>query len=428
MTTGSEFLQRPSRQNVAWLREQLQDETVGGVLLLIAAAIALVWANSPWGQSYADLVGLQVGPISLHLDLPLGVWASDGLLAVFFFVVGLELKHELVLGSLSKVSQAVVPAAAALGGMIVPAAIFFAVNSIAADGSTTGWGIPMATDIAFALAVLAVVGRRLPVALRAFLLTLAVVDDLGAITVIAIFYSDHFSAGWFVAALATFAVYAVAQRRRITSPLLYVPLVLAGWYFVHESGIHATIAGVVFGFLTRVRVDPGEREAPADQLSHRLHPISAGFCVPLFAFFAAGVDFRSVGLGESLATPVAIGILVGLVIGKPVGVLAGAWLTARFTRASLTPELGWRDVGAVGVIAGIGFTVALLITELAYETEPGLLESAKVAVLTSSVVAAVLATIALRARSRHHARVHAVDTADDDGDGVPDVYQDPPAR
>lgn len=428
MTTGSEFLQRPSRQNVAWLREQLQDETVGGVLLLIAAAIALVWANSPWGQSYADLVGLQVGPISLHLDLPLGVWASDGLLAVFFFVVGLELKHELVLGSLSKVSQAVVPAAAALGGMIVPGAIFFAVNSIAADGSTTGWGIPMATDIAFALAVLAVVGRRLPVALRAFLLTLAVVDDLGAITVIAIFYSDHFSAGWFVAALATFAVYAVAQRRRITSPLLYVPLVLAGWYFVHESGIHATIAGVVFGFLTRVRVDPGEREAPADRLSHRLHPISAGFCVPLFAFFAAGVDFRSVGLGESLATPVAIGILVGLVIGKPVGVLAGAWLTARFTRASLTPELGWRDVGAVGVIAGIGFTVALLITELAYETEPGLLESAKVAVLTSSVVAAVLATIALRARSRHHARVHAVDTADDDGDGVPDVYQDPPAR
>ena len=428
MTTGSEFLQRPSRQNVAWLREQLQDETVGGVLLLIDAAIALVWANSPWGQSYADLVGLQVGPISLHLDLPLGVWASDGLLAVFFFVVGLELKHELVLGSLSKVSQAVVPAAAALGGMIVPAAIFFAVNSIAADGSTTGWGIPMATDIAFALAVLAVVGRRLPVALRAFLLTLAVVDDLGAITVIAIFYSDHFSVGWFVAALATFAVYAVAQRRRITSPLLYVPLVLAGWYFVHESGIHATIAGVVFGFLTRVRVDPGEREAPADRLSHRLHPISAGFCVPLFAFFAAGVDFRSVGLGESLATPVAIGILVGLVIGKPVGVLAGAWLTARFTRASLTPELGWRDVGAVGVIAGIGFTVALLITELAYETEPGLLESAKVAVLTSSVVAAVLATIALRARSRHHARVHAVDTADDDGDGVPDVYQDPPAR
>ncbi len=424
MTTGSEFLQRPSQQNASWLREQLQDETVGGVLLLVAAAVALLWANSPWGQSYADLVDLQVGPVSLHLDLPLGVWAADGLLAVFFFVVGLELKHELVLGSLSKAREAVVPAAAALGGMIVPAAIFFAVNAVAEDGSTTGWGIPMATDIAFALAVLAVVGRRLPVALRAFLLTLAVVDDLGAITVIAIFYSDHFSIGWFVAALATFAVYAFAQRRRITTPLLYVPLVLAGWYFTHESGIHATIAGVVFGFLTRVRTDPGEAEAPADRLSHRLHPLSAGVCVPLFAFFAAGVDFRSIGLVDSLATPVAIGILVGLVVGKPIGVLAGAWLTARFTRAQLSPELAWRDVGAVGVIAGIGFTVALLITELAYDSLPSLMESAKVAVLVSSVVAALLAAIALRSRSRHHARVHAADTADDDGDGVPDVYQD----
>lgn len=428
MSVSGQFLQRPSRQNASWLREQLQDETVGGVLLLAAAAVALVWANSPWGQSYADLVDLQVGPVSLHLDLPLGVWAADGLLAVFFFVVGLELKHELVLGSLSKVREAVVPAAAALGGMIVPAAIFFGVNAVAADGSTTGWGIPMATDIAFALAVLAVVGRRLPVALRAFLLTLAVVDDLGAITVIAIFYSDNFSVGWFVAALATFAAYALAQRRRITSPLLYVPLVLAGWYFTHESGIHATIAGVVFGFLTRVRVDPGEAEAPADRLSHRLHPLSAGLCVPLFAFFAAGVDFRSIGLAESLATPVAIGVLLGLVIGKPVGVFAGAWVTARFTRAQLSSDLAWRDVGAVGVIAGIGFTVALLITELAYASEPTLLESAKVAVLASSVVAALLAAIALRARSRHYASVHAAETADADGDGVPDVYEDDAPR
>jgi len=294
------------RRQAAWLRDQLRDETVGGLLLLVAAAFALVWANSPWGQSYADLVGLQVGPISLHLDLPLGVWAGDGLLAVFFFVVGLELKHELVLGSLANRREAAVPVAAAFGGMVVPAAIFWTVNRFAADGSTTGWGIPMATDIAFALAVLAVVGRRLPVALRVFLLTLAVVDDLGAITVIAVFYSDHFSAGWFAAAVATFAIYALAQRRRVTSPWLYVPLVLLGWYFVHESGVHATIAGVVFGFLTRVRTDDDESSAPADRLMHRIHPVSAGVCVPLFAFFAAGVDFRSVGLVESLTTPVAV--------------------------------------------------------------------------------------------------------------------------
>jgi len=393
------------RRQAAWLRDQLRDETVGGLLLLVAAAFALVWANSPWGQSYADLVGLQVGPISLHLDLPLGVWAGDGLLAVFFFVVGLELKHELVLGSLANRREAAVPVAAAFGGMVVPAAIFWTVNRFAADGSTTGWGIPMATDIAFALAVLAVVGRRLPVALRVFLLTLAVVDDLGAITVIAVFYSDHFSAGWFAAAVATFAIYALAQRRRVTSPWLYVPLVLLGWYFVHESGVHATIAGVVFGFLTRVRTDDDESSAPADRLMHRIHPVSAGVCVPLFAFFAAGVDFRSVGLVESLTTPVAVGIVIGLVAGKPIGVLAGAWLTARFTGASLSPGLAWRDVGAVGILAGIGFTVALLIAELAYAPQPALLESAKVAVLAASVLAAVLATVVMRLRARHYAAI-----------------------
>lgn len=428
MSTPNEFLRRPSILELGYLRERLRDETVGGMLLLVAAAIALVWANSPWADAYFDLVGLEVGPISLHLDLPLGVWAADGLLAVFFFVVGLELKHELVLGSLSKVREAVVPAAAALGGMIVPAVIFVVVNLVMADGSLTGWGIPMATDIAFALAVLAVVGRRLPVALRAFLLTLAVVDDLGAITVIAIFYTESISFLWLAAAGATFVAYALAMRFRITTPFLYIPLVLMGWYFTHESGVHATIAGVVFGFLTRVRTDPGEGEAPADRMSHLVGPISAGLCVPLFAFFAAGVDFRSVGFLESISTPVAIGIIVGLVVGKPIGVLGGAWLTARFTRASLTPDLGWRDVGAIGVIAGIGFTVALLISELAYTMDESLLESAKVAVLTASVIAALLAGVAIRARNRHYSEVYARESADEDEDGIPDVYQAPDAR
>jgi NhaA family Na+:H+ antiporter len=428
MTSSGEFLRRPSLLELGYLRERLRDETVGGMLLLIAAAIALLWANSPWADSYFDLVGLKVGPVSLHLDLPLGVWAADGLLAVFFFIVGLELKHELVLGSLSKLREAVVPAAAAIGGMAVPAGIFVVINLVMADGSLTGWGIPMATDIAFALAVLAVVGRRLPVALRAFLLTLAVVDDLGAITVIAIFYTESISFLWLAAAAATFVAYALAMRFRITTPFLYVPLVLAGWYFTHESGVHATVAGVAFGFLTRVRPDPGEEEAPADRMTHLIGPISAGICVPLFAFFAAGVDFRSVGFVESLSTPVAIGIIVGLVVGKPIGVLGGAWLTARFTRATLTPDLGWRDVGAIGVIAGIGFTVALLISELAYETDEALLESAKVAVLTASVIAALLAGISIRARNRHYSAVYARESADEDGDGIPDVYESPDAR
>jgi NhaA family Na+:H+ antiporter len=416
-------LSRPALTNLARLRERLRDETVGGILLLGAAVIALVWANSPWSDSYFALVDKQVGPISLHLDLPLGVWAADGLLAVFFFVAGLELKHELVLGSLSKVREAVVPAAAALGGMAVPALIFVGVNVIAADGNLIGWGIPMATDIAFALAVLAVVGRRLPVALRAFLLTLAVVDDLGSITVIAIFYTENISFAWLAGAVATFVIYGLAMRRRIRTPFLYVPLVLVGWYCTHEAGVHATVAGIVFGLLTRVRLDPGEASSPGDRMSHLIHPISAGLCVPLFAFFSAGVDFRSVGFVDSITTPVAIGVILGLVVGKPIGVLGGAWLTARFTRASLTPELAWRDVGAVGVIAGIGFTVALLISELAYENDPAVLESAKVAVLAASVAAAVLATGALRARNRHYAAVYAAEQVDDDHDGIPDVYE-----
>ena len=406
---ANEFLGRPSRSNLAWIREQLRDETVGGILLLIAAAIALIWANSPWGDSYTALIDFVAGPEVLKLNLPLNVWAADALLAVFFFVVGLELKHELILGSLSKVREAVVPAAAALGGMVLPALIFVVINLVAEEGSIEGWGIPMATDIAFALAVLAVVGRRLPVALRAFLLTLAVVDDLGAIAVIAVFYSDKFSLPWFLAALATYAAYALAMKYRVTSPFVYIPLVLLGWEFTYLSGVHATIAGVVFGFLTRVRTDPGEDQSPADRLSHLIHPISAGICVPLFAFFAAGVDFRSVGLIDSLTTPVAIGVLVGLVVGKPLGVLAGAWLTARFTRASLSPGIAWRDVGAIGVLAGIGFTVALLIAELAYKTDEGTMDSAKVAVLAASVIAAILATVALRWRSRHYAAMWRLD-------------------
>ncbi len=425
---SSEFLGRPTLPQVTWLREQLRDETIGGGILLLAAAVALIWANSPWGDSYESLVTMNVGPAALHLDLPLDVWAADGLLAVFFFVVGMELKHELTIGSLSKVSEAVVPAAAAVGGMVIPALVFVGVNATMAEGDLTGWGIPMATDIAFALAVLAVVGRRLPVALRAFLLTLAVVDDLGAITVIAVFYSEKFSLPWFLAALATFALYWLAQRQRYSSLFIYIPLVLLGWYFTHESGVHATIAGVVFGFLTRVRTDPGEKESPADRVGHLVHPISAGLCVPLFAFTAAGVDFRSVGFIDSLATPVAIGIILGLVVGKPIGVVAGAWLTARFTRATLNADISWRDVGAIGILAGIGFTVALLITELAYDVEPSLLDSAKVAVLAASVLAAVLATIALRSRTRHYAEVYAREQAEAVESGVPGPPDDSEAR
>ena len=419
----SDFLGRPTLPQRGWLIEQLRNETVGGVLLLICAAIALVWANSPWGDSYTRLVDLTIGPQSLHLNLSLGAWAADGLLAVFFFVVGLELKHELVLGSLSKPAQAAVPIAAAIGGMAVPAVIYLAVNGAMPAGAFDGWGIPMATDIAFALAVLAVVGRRLPLALRAFLLTLAVVDDLGAIAVIAIFYTDQVNIAWLLASIACFVAYGFLQRRRVTSAFIYVPLALIAWTLMHASGVHATVAGVVLGLLTRVKSDEGEAKAPADRLSHRLHPLSAGFCVPVFAFMAAGVDLRSVGLVPALTTPVAIGVLLGLVLGKPIGVLGTSWIVARFTKASLASSIQWRDVFAVSILAGIGFTVALLIAELGFESQGALLDSAKAAVLAASVIAALFASIVLASRNRAYARISSIEDADVDGDGIPDVYQ-----
>jgi len=418
MAERTVFLGRLPRRERGWVTEQLRNETVGGALLLIAAVFALIWSNSRWSTGYSDLASFEVGPSAIGLHLSLETWAADALLAMFFFVVGLELKHELVVGSLSRAREAVVPVAAALGGMALPAVIYTVVNTTMADGQPRGWGIPMATDIAFALAVLAIVGRRLPIALRAFLLTLAVVDDLGAITVIAVFYSHGIHLCWLVGAIALFVAYALAQRLRLRTPLLYVPLGLLAWYCLFQSGVHATIAGVVLGLLTRVKTDPGEKISPVDRLSHLLHPLSAGVCVPLFAFFAAGVNVRSIGLLTAFTTPVAIGIIAGLVIGKPIGVLSASWATARFTKARLSVDLRWRDVFAVGLLAGIGFTVALLIAGLAFPDQGVMLDSAKASVLAASVVAALIATVALRSRNRHYAALHdreEVDPLDSDG-------------
>lgn len=404
------------------LLEALREETVGGALLLGAAVLALVWANSPWRDAYHQLAALEVGPEALHLHLSLQTWAADGLLAVFFFVAGLELKHELVVGTLSRPAAAAVPVVAALSGMVVPAVLYAGTVSLLGDRDALhGWGIPMATDIAFALAVLAVLGSRLPVALRAFLLTLAVVDDLGAILVIAVFYSHGFSPLPFVLALLGLVAYWLLQQRRVDSWLVYVPLALAVWGLEHASGVHATVAGVALGLLTRVKPDPGEESTPVDRYEHALRPLSAGVCVPLFAFFSAGVTV--VGLGGSvLVAPVVVAIVVGLVVGKPLGVLGGAWVVARFTRASLSSALRWADVLAVGVLAGIGFTVSLLIGELAFPGDPTRGTEAKVGVLTASVLAALLAAVALARRRRAYAALAEDEERDDDADGAADVH------
>jgi Na+:H+ antiporter, NhaA family len=384
------------------VREILRNETVGGALLLAAAVFAVAWANSPWKLSYENLINLEVGPQAFHLHLSLESWAADGLLAVFFFIAGLELKYEFVLGSLRHASTALVPVAAAIGGMLIPAAVYLGFNLSMADGQPQGWGIPMATDIAFALAVLAVTGRFLPTDVRVFLLTLAVVDDLGAISVIALFYTEHLALLPSLGAGACLVAYYFAQRLRFRSPLLYVPLALMTWVLVHSSGIHATVAGVALGLLTRVKPDLGEREAPAERMQHLIQPISAGVCVPVFALFAAGVDISEADPSQILTQPVALGIVVGLVVGKPIGIIGSTWLITKLSSARLAATIHWRDVFAIGLVAGVGFTVSLLISQLAFTDSPELLAEAKLAVLLGSVVAALLASLALLRRNRHH--------------------------
>ena len=382
------------------IRKLLHNETYSGALLLVAAATAMIFANSPLSDWYFSLSNTVIGPEALNLDLKISTWAADGLLAVFFFVAGMELKYELVSGSLSNRANAAVPIAAALGGMVVPAVIFFAIN--AGTPSAKGWGIPMATDIAFALAVLGIAGRRLPIELRAFLLSLAVVDDLGAIMVIAIFYSSSIALTYLLASATCIVVFAAAQRKGIRSPFLYLPLGLATWVFLHESGVHATIAGVALGLAMRIKTKDGETESPLESALDKFHPWSAGLCVPVFAFFAAGVSIVGISVAQTFSSPVSVGVMLGLVVGKPIGILGFAWLAARFTKAELSKSLYWGDVLAIGLLAGVGFTVSLLITKLAFVGDAELDSLARLSVLMASVIAAILAVIALQIRKSVH--------------------------
>jgi NhaA family Na+:H+ antiporter len=363
------------------LLDTLRSERTGGVLLLLGTVVALVWANSRWADSYEALGATVVGPASLHLDLTLSEWATDGLLAIFFFVVGLELKREIVVGELREFRTAVVPAVAAVGGMVVPAAVYLAINLPAAGGAPEGWAVPTATDIAFAIAVLGVVGRGLPDSLRAFLLTLAVVDDLLAILVIAVVYSGG-----------------VRGPVRWLLPVL----ALAAWAAMHSSGVHATIAGVALGLVVPALPRPGSQVSEAEELEHRWRPLSAGVAVPVFALFAAGVPLTAASIASAAADPVAQGVVLGLVVGKPLGIVGATWLVARFTRAGLAPGLRWWDVVGVGVVGGIGFTVSLLVGELAFGAGSEHDEHVKVAVLVGSLMAAVAGAAVLAVRGRAH--------------------------
>jgi len=423
MPTPLRLLARGSWSESQRFSEILRKETVGGMLLLAAAGTALVWANSPWSDTYHTVSEFAFGPESLHLRLSVSAWAADGLLAIFFFVVGLELKREFVAGDLRDPRRAALPIAAAIGGMIVPAAIYIAINLAAGrPEDLDGWAVPIATDIAFALAVLAVLSTHLPTALRTFLLTLAVVDDLLAITIIAVFYTDHLSPVPLVLAVIPIGLFGLAVQRGIHQWWVLVPLAIVAWALVHASGVHATVAGVVLGFTVPVLGRHGH--PTAELFEHTLRPVSAGFAVPIFAFFAAGVTVGGwSGLGDSLLHPVTDGVIAGLVIGKPAGVFVTAFLLAKFTHAALDDDLAWRDVLGVSLLAGIGFTVSLLIGELAFGYGTPAADDVKIGVLVGSVVAGVLASLVLFSRNAAYRRIHLIETADADHDGVPDFYE-----
>ncbi|WNM27106.1 Na+/H+ antiporter NhaA [Demequina capsici] len=385
------------------LSDILRTERAGGILLLVGTVAALIWANSAWADSYEALKSFQIGPHALHLDLSVEDWAKDGLLAIFFFVVGLELKREIVAGELRRPATAIVPIVAAVGGMAMPAILYTVVN-LQDGGSPEGWAVPTATDIAFAVAVLSVVGKWLPNALRAFLLTLAVVDDLLAIIIIAVFFTDQINFLWLAASVVCIAVFGLLAAKRITPWWLMVPLAVAAWAFMHASGIHATIAGVALGMVVPAIRRKGEKHALAEHWEHKWRPVSAGFAVPVFALFAAGIAISSEAISTAVSDPVAQGVVIGLVIGKPLGIVLATWLVATFTKANLDRGLNWLDVLGMAFLAGIGFTVSLLIGDLAFSDER--VAEVKMAVLAASILAAIIGASMLFWRDRFYRRLY----------------------
>jgi Na+:H+ antiporter, NhaA family len=369
------------------LREFLRAEAAGGIALAVAAVAALVWANSPAAGGYGALWGQEltvgVGPVSLTEDLR--HWVNDGLMAVFFFVVGLEIKRELVTGELREPRAALLPVLAAAGGVALPAGIFLALT--AGTATSAGWGIPIATDIAFALGVLALLGTRVPVGAKLFLLTIAIVDDIVAITVIALAYSDRVSPDWLAGAVGGLLVIAGMRVAGVSAIWPYIPIGVAVWVATLESGIHATIAGVALGLLTPA-TPVGGRDVLA-VLQHRLHPVSAFAIVPMFALANAGVALAPEALRAPGAGRLAGAVALGLVVGKIFGI-AGVTLAARRLRLGVLPDgVTTRYVWGLAALAGIGFTVSLFIADLAYDGA-ALVDTAKMGILTGSLVAALL--------------------------------------
>ena len=379
------------------LTEFLHDEAAGGIALLVATAAALTWANvdsAHYGSFWHRELTLGVGALAITEDLQ--HWVNDGLMAVFFFVVGLEIKRELVTGELRDPRAAVLPVFAALGGAVLPAAIFLAMT--AGHAGSEGWGIPMATDIAFAIGVLGLLGDRIPPGVKLLLLTIAIVDDVVAISVIAVFYSDDLSLSWLLAALAGLLAVVLLRRAGVTRVLVYVPVAVFVWIATYESGVHATIAGVALGFLTPAKPVNGRRVL--EELEHRLHPVSGFAIIPLFALANAGVALNAGTLGDAATSRIAWAIVLGLVVGKLLGIGGAGLLGLRLGLGALPEGVQLRHVWGVAALGGIGFTVSLFITQLAF-TDAATIELAKVGIFAGSLVSGLLgAVLLIRATAR----------------------------
>ncbi|MBX7496297.1 Na+/H+ antiporter NhaA [Qipengyuania sp. 6B39] len=368
------------------MRDFLQKESAGGIVLIFAALLALAVANSPLVGAYQDLLdtGVVVGIGSFVIDKPLLLWINDGLMAVFFFLVGLEVKREIFEGQLSSWDKASLPVVAAIGGMAIPALIFLSLNAGSPD-TVDGWAIPAATDIAFALGILSLLGDRVPVALKALLLAIAVIDDIGAIAIIALFYSGELDTGMLGAAAIVFVVMLAVGRARVQSTIPYVLLAILMWAFVLKSGVHATLAGVAAAMT--VPLDPDSDHGPLETMEHALHPWVAFLVIPIFGFANAGVTLFGLS-PAALLEPLPLGIALGLLVGKQLGIFGFAWAAVKLRIASLPEEVSWRQVHGMSLLAAIGFTMSLFIGNLAFAA-PEQIDAVKIGVLTGSTIAAL---------------------------------------
>lgn len=437
---SQDLFSRGSYAETARISDIMRKESVGGFILLAATVLAVVLANTQASHFYETVRDTEVGitvPGFSHLMMNVHHWAADGLLTVFFFLTGLELKKEFVVGDLRSPGKAIVPVAAAFGGAMTPAILYFAINH-GSDTAVHGWAIPAATDIAFAVAVLAGVGTFLPAALRTFLLTLAVVDDLIAIFIIALFYTSSFQAWYLIASIIPIGIYfwmthkheRLFHEKKWAAWVILLPLGLITWALFLESGIHATIAGVILGFCVPVRMTTqakaaGSHGGLSEVLEHRLRPLSTGLCVPLFAFFSAGVAIGGWdGLQRAVTDPVAIGIIVGLVVGKTIGITGTTWLITRFRGVNLDSDIAWVDIIGLAVTGGIGFTVSMLVAELSFAAGDAHTEDAKIGIMIGSVTAAICGAIILSIRNKHYKLIAQKESLDENQDSIPDVFTD----